>query len=222
VNDPDAVFARSQDRLAADAAAANVQPGQRDHAAADRLLRRFAERMRGTEKTKIELGPGPNRSVRQKTGLFRSYTYEAEMANQRPFVMGWAFLTGSNSKGRYSTIRRGDPDSRSGTYQTYCVLAVDSNGQLYLATAGTEPPRRMGLIEVADVQGFGDGSKWNGVGRLVLGWCDYTTPMSPRLGNSISRYREYERALADYDRTAADIDQFLAPGLAAALSDAGR
>jgi hypothetical protein len=233
VNEPDAVFARAQDRLAADTAAANIQRGQRDHADADRLLRRFAERMRGTEKTKIELGPGPNRSVRQKTSLFHSYTYEIEIAEGRPSVMGWAFLTGFDSKPMYGTVRHGDPDSRDGTYETYSVLAVDSNGQLYLASARTRPPRKMGLFEVAVVQGFRndggrplwtiDGRKWNGVGREVLGWCGHTSPMSPGIFNdSDYAYRAYERALADYEKKTREIDQFLAPGLAAALSAAGR
>jgi len=231
VNDPDAVFAYAQDRLAADTAAAKIRPSQRHHAAADRLLCRFAERMRGTEQTKITVGPGPIKSVRQKTGLFRSYTYETEIIIDRPFVMGWAFLTGFNSYPMYGTTTHGDPDSRSGTYKTYGVLAVDSNGQLYLASTDTEPPRRMGLFDVAVVSAFeGDGGlawsddmrKWNGVGRLPPGWCGYSPPMSPRAGVSISRYREYERALADYDQKIAAVDQFLAPGLAAALSAAGR
>jgi hypothetical protein len=231
VNDPDAVFAQAQARLAADEAAAKIEPSQRDHPAADRLLRRFAERMRGTERTKIIVGHAPMKTFREKTGLFRTRTYEGEPVAERPFVMGWAFLTGFNATPWYHTVRHGDPDSRTPTYNTYSVLAVDTNGQLYLATSTTEPPKKMGIFEVPVVTAF-DGDvghsfsdrtrKWNGVGNWALGWCGYYSPTSPRPGSSISRYHEYERMLADYNQKADQVDQFLAPGLGAALSATGR
>jgi hypothetical protein len=222
VNDPDAVFARAQNRLAANAAAARIRPSQRDQPAADQLLRRFAERMRGTEQTMIVLGRGPNKTMRRKSGLFRSYTYQAEVVDERPHAMGWAFLTSTDSAvGRYHTTSHGDRDSRNPTWETYCVLAVDTGGQLYLAVTGTKPPYKMGLLNLTDVQAFGEGKVWDGDGRRLLSWCDHYPPMS-RPCNTMQEVREYEQAVAEYDKLVAAPHQFLTPGLAAALSEAGR
>lgn len=74
---------------------------------------------------------------------------------------------------------------------------------------------------MAVVQGFADGKKWNGVGREVLYWCAYTTPMSPGINGIDHAFRTHERALADFEEESAEIDQFLAPSLAA-ISVGGR
>lgn len=228
MTNPDDVFARAHNQLVAKQAAARVVPLQRDHRAADQLLRRFAERMRGTERTKIVLGDVPRKPVQRRKGLFGTETiYPA--SGPAPSVMGWAFLTGPDGHPWFRTVRHGDPDSRTPTYETYEVFAVDAGGQLYLASVGQEPPRIMGLLDVPEVQGFErtvfDGPRvntWDGNGRRVLAHVGYYSPSAPPYGSSDRAWRDYENRVAKYDQECAAADEFLAPGLAAALAQVGR
>lgn len=226
MDDPDQIFANAQKRIEADiekrrlADQAIAARCQANNVAADRLLRRFAERMRGTERTRIVIREGSQREKRIKLGRFRSAVVME--TTEGPSVRGWAFVT----KDFLSTSTTRDETSPylESVVSLYNVLAVDTAGQLYLAEASVGPRQAPGLVEATDVKAWGLSPRgaWNGVGTDVLGWCKRWPGVPSHGATAEENLQLYNYRRAEFEALADRIADFLAPGLAAVLSAIGR
>jgi hypothetical protein len=183
--------------------------------------------MGGTERTKILTGPAPTRTVKVRSGLFRSHEREDPDDERQPYVMGWAFVTaaGDGWEPTYSTYTPTDEYGRRGATAAE-IMAVDVTGQLWFVKTG-EMPKRIGLVDVATVVAYGlYTEKWNGKALPLLCRCTYVhSPYLDRPPHSNAPQvvqDEYKAKLAAWDAKVAKVDKILALGLGAALEDAGR